>query len=99
MRPTYLGGWLAVAVLSAIFAANATAQTPLDPKRVDAKIGHGLDQHFLDVTDIFMNVFAVRRQADDRITDDLAETVIGDLAAAIYLKNFNAELSQQLGGG
>jgi hypothetical protein len=45
-----------------------------------------------------MNVFAVRRKTDHRVANQLTQAVICNLAAAIYLKNFDAQASEHLGG-
>jgi hypothetical protein len=41
-----------------------------------------------------MHVFAIRTEIYNWITNDLAEAVIGDLAAAIRFKDSNAALAQ-----
>ena len=73
MRPTYTGGWLSVAVLSAIFAATATAQTPLDPKRVDVDGSTALHRA-VERNDVAMVDRLIRAGADVKLANRYSVT-------------------------
>ena len=77
--------------------AGMHARQTFEPESLDLKIAHRADQDFLDVADVSVNVFAVGREIDDRIADDLTDAVIRDLAAAVGFKNFDTEIFQGFG--
>ena len=49
----------------------------------DAKIGQRSDQRFFDPPDVLVDIFAKTIEVDDRVPDQLARAVVGDVAAAI----------------
>jgi hypothetical protein len=73
------------------------ARQALDPECFDTKISHRPDQYFFNVAYVAVNILAFRRKRDDRIADDLTEAMICDFAAAVCLKNLDAELSEHFG--
>ena len=65
--------------------SSAAIQTPLrpgDPGGDDAELGAGVDQRLLDAADVVDDEHVVG-QRDDRVADQLAGSVEGDLAAAV----------------
>ena len=69
---------------------------PFDPECVDAEIGHSADQHLFYVANVPVNVLAIGRETDDRVTDDLSRTVISYAPAAVYLKNLGTQPPQNI---
>lgn len=76
---------------------RVNAGQAFDTKCIDFKVGHCANQHFLEISNVTMNVLAIGRERDDRITDDLADSVISHAAAAVYLEDFDAERAEQFG--
>ena len=65
--------------------SSARSQTPLRPGTravVDAEVGADRDQRLLDAADVVDDLDVVGER-DDRVADQLAGTVEGDLAAAV----------------
>ena len=44
-----------------------------------------------------MYILAVGRKADDRVSNDLTNAMVCNFAAAIYLKNLDAETAEYFG--
>ena len=57
---------------------------------------HGPDQHLLEVAHVPMHVAAIGLQIDDGIADELAGTVIRDVAAAAGLEQPDAGRRERL---
>src|SRR5258705_4172482 len=70
------------------------ARKSFDAKRVDAEIAHRTNQDFFQITDIAMDVFTVRTEVINRVTDQLTQPMISDLTSAISLKHCNASRTQ-----
>lgn len=68
-----------------------------DSECFDPEVGERPHQHFLEITDVKMDVFLVRRQVYDRITDDLSEPVICNLAAAVGDENLGVDRFKDFG--
>src|SRR5262249_33607040 len=64
-----------------LLASDPDAGQPPDPAGPDAKIRGRADEHLLEIANVTVDVAAVGLQIDDRIADDLAGTVVGDIAA------------------
>ena len=67
-------------------APGVNAGQALDSKSIDTEVRHGPDQYFFQIANVAMNVLAIGTEIDDRITNNLAQPVIGNLPAAICLK-------------
>src|SRR5437763_15817496 len=67
-------------------------------ERFNLKVTHRPNQDLFQVAHKAMNVFAIRTQVDDWVTDKLANAVISNFTAAIGFKDGHASLSQQLFG-
>ena len=65
---------------------------------VDAVVGRHADQHLFQVAHVAVHVAAIGLQVDDRVADDLAGAVVGDVAAAAGLVHLDAARGQRLGG-
>ena len=69
--------------------AERRVESDVDPGlAADAVAGDGerlerLDQRLLETKDVFLDVDAETAQIDERVADDLARAVVGDLAAAV----------------
>ena len=64
------------------------SQTPVRPSIVVASSPNGArvcDDRPLEVADVPLHVLAVAAEVEDRITDELARSVVGRLAAAVRL--------------
>src|SRR3982751_1447311 len=79
--------------------AGPHAGQSFDAAGVDAVARGGPNQHFLEVAYVAMHVAAVRLEVEDGIPDDLAGPMVGDVAAAAGLVDFDAAPSQRLVGG
>src|SRR5258707_5532540 len=75
-------------------AVRVHASKSFDAKRVDAEIAHRTNQDFFQIADIAMDVFTVRTEVYNRVTDHLTQPMISDLASAIRLKHCNASSTQ-----
>src|SRR6185369_13003684 len=75
-------------------APGVYARQTLDAKRLDTKIRQRPDQNFFQIADVTMEVFAIRAEVDNRIPNDLPETVIRDFPAAIRLEQRHVALLQ-----
>ncbi len=58
------------------------------------KVFQRANQNLLQVANVAMNVFAIRTEIDDRITNHLAQTVISHFPAAIRFKQRHVSLFQ-----
>ena len=67
-------------------ALCVNAGQPLDAERVDAKVRQRPNQYCFEIANVAMDVFTVGTQADDGITNNLAQAMIRDFAAAICLE-------------
>ena len=67
-------------------ALRVYASQPLNSKGVDTEVRHGPNQDLFQIAHVAMHVFAIGTEIDDRITNELAQAVIGHFAAAIRLK-------------
>ena len=65
----------------------------------DAEVGRRPDQHLFEVAHVAVHVAAIRPQIDDRIADELAGTVVGDVAAAARLEQLDAARRERLRRG
>ena len=75
-------------------ALSMDAGQALDGECFDTEVRHRPNQHFLEIAHVPMHVFALRTEVDDRITDDLAQSMIGHFSAAIRLKQRHVARSQ-----
>src|SRR5262249_50616058 len=64
-----------------LLASDPDAGQPPDPAGPDAKIRGRADEHLLEIANVTVDVAAVGLQIDDRIAEDLAGTVVRDVAA------------------
>ena len=60
-----------------------------------SKVAQRPNQNFFQIANITEHVLAIRTQVDDRISDDLAGSVIGDLSSAICLKDTHVAFLQE----
>jgi hypothetical protein len=67
-------------------ASGVNARQTFDTKSIDPKVGHRTYQNFLKIANITMNVFPVGAQVDDWVANDLSETMVCHLTAAISFK-------------
>src|SRR5438132_13257527 len=68
----------------------------LDAKCLYTKVTNRAYQYLFEITDEAMNIFAIRTEVDDWIANDLAQAVIGDLAAAVGFENSYAARLQDI---
>jgi hypothetical protein len=68
------------------------ARQPFDSRRVHAESTQRHDQSFLEVAAVVLDVFAVPRQVQDRIADELSGPVVRRLPAAIGLHDLHVRL-------
>src|SRR4029079_3968595 len=66
---------------------GVNASKTLDAKGVNLIVSKRSYQNFFQVPHERMDVFAIGAQVDDRITNDLAQTMIGNLSASISFKD------------
>ena len=71
-------------------AGRMYACEPFNAKGVDFIVGERADQDLFQVTHKSMNVFAIGTEVDNRITNDLAQTMIGNFPAAICFEDTDA---------
>ena len=64
-------------------------------RRDQPKLGRGSNQDLLKITDIASDVAAVRREINDRITDQLPRAMIGDVPAPPGLVKFDTRLAER----
>jgi hypothetical protein len=62
----------------------------------EAEVADGIDENLFEEAEVLVEIFA-REERDDRVTYDLAGAVVGDVAAAVCLHDFNT-LGGELGG-
>ena len=77
-------------------APGVNAGQALDSKSIDTEVRHGPDQHFFQIANVAMNVFAIGAEIDNRVTNDLAQAVISHFSAAIRLKQRHTPRSKFL---
>ena len=82
--------------LGAPARARPDAGQPLDPSRVYAEIAGRTNQHFFEIAHITMYIAPIGTKVDDRISHELAGSVVRDVPAAPRLVNFDSALSEQL---
>jgi hypothetical protein len=75
------------------------AGQPFHPAGVHTQVSGRPDQHFLEVPDIAVHIAAIGTQIDDWVADDLAGSVVRDIAAASGFVNLNAAGRQCLAAG
>ena len=63
-----------------------SVQTPVRPATVKLLTSNGgqVDQELLQETQVAVQVAAAPRQVEDRVADQLAGAVVGDVAAAVH---------------
>src|SRR5205807_940816 len=81
-----------------LVVANPDAALPVGAFGGDAEFGDGADQHFFEFRDVLAHIAIAFAEVDDWIADELAGTVIGDVAAARGLEKTDA-LRVERGGG
>src|SRR6476659_4542793 len=67
---------------------------PLDTAGDEPVIGGGSDERFLEVPHIAVDIAAIRLEVENRVSDDLAGAVVGDVAAAAGLMELDLAGSQ-----
>ena len=72
-----------------LFVADPHAGKPLDAPARNPILGDRTDQHLFDVAHVAVHVTAIRLEVDDRVADQLARPVIGHVAAAPCLMDFD----------
>ena len=81
---------------------SAPTQAPVRPSNpacFPAERRGGADHHLFQVAHVPVHVGAVRAKVEDRVGDQLAGAVVGDVAAAPGLVERDAELLEPGGGG
>ena len=73
-----------------LVAADPDAGESVDAPGVDAIVARGTNQHVFEVADVAVNVAAIRPEIHDGVPDDLAGSVVGDIAAASGLVHLDA---------
>src|SRR3989442_9690773 len=68
----------------------------LDPKCLYTKVTNRAYQYLFEITDEAMNIFAIRAQVDNWITNDLAQAVISHFAAAVSFEDSYAARLQHI---
>ena len=86
-----------------VLAEHPDARAALDAGGLDAEVAADLDQRLLEPSDVADHVERLG-QLDDRVADELAGTVPGDLAAAVDIDDRCAvdrplEVERALAGG
>ena len=71
-----------LAVGAAVVGEHPHAARPSTRPRLDPELAAGADHHLLEAADVGDHVDR-RREADDRVADELSGTVPGDLAAPV----------------
>src|SRR5262245_37427397 len=69
---------------------------PLDPSRVHAEVAGRANQHLFEIAHITMHIAAIGTKVEDRVSHELTGSVVGDVAAAPRLVDFDSALSEQL---
>src|SRR6266536_1077358 len=69
---------------------RVNASQSFDPKCLNTEISHCADQNLFQIANIAVDVFTLRAQIDYGVANDLAQSVIGNLAAPISFKDGNA---------
>ena len=90
--------------IAAIFAKppGVETHTPVAPFQTlapDVELGQRPDQHLFDAADVGDHIALPFSQIEDGVSDHLAGTVIGHIAAAIGVMEFDAGASQKFGVG
>src|SRR5207302_10843740 len=73
-----------------LVVANPDAALAVGAFGGDAEFGDGADQHLFKLGDVLPHVTIAFAEVNDRIADELAGTVIGDIAAARRLEKTDA---------
>src|SRR6185437_15466908 len=64
--------------------------------RGETVVGGREDHHLFELLDVPADVALVLREVENRIADDLAGAVVGDVAAAVCLMEFDVHLAQDI---
>src|SRR5512138_1900550 len=80
-----------------LVATDPDAGESFDAPGVDAVVARGTNQHVFEVADVAVDVAAIRPEIDDGIPDDLAGSVVGDVAAASGLVHLDAAGRKRFG--
>jgi hypothetical protein len=81
--------------MAAIFSSRPDARLSLQPPALDTEIPQRHDQGLFDVAHVAVHVAPIRPQVEDRVTDELARAVIGDVAAASCFEDGHALRGQR----
>ena len=84
-------------IAASFSVADPDAGQPWHAPGVDAVVGRDANQHLLEIAHVAMHVAAIGLQVEDRIADDLAGAVVGDVAAAPGLVDLDAARRQRVG--
>ena len=77
------------------FGSSQTPGQPRQPARPgESEVAEGVDDQLLDGVDVAGNGVVAHGHRDDRVADQLARAVVGDVAAPIRLDQFGAELGR-----
>src|SRR5215469_1979144 len=77
-------------------ALNPNTGHSLFAVRFNSEIRGGANHHFFELPHIPCNVTANRSEIQDRITDNLSRTVIGDVSTAIRGMEVDVHLAEQM---
>ena len=77
--------------------ADPGAVQARDPRRGDAQVGARANHRLFEQLHVAADVTAVGVEVDDRVADELAGAVVGDVAAAAGLVDFEAARAEELG--
>ena len=64
-----------------------------------AEIGGRANHDFFEIAHVFVHIAAIRLQVHDRVADDLAGPVVGDVAPAARLVHLDLTRGEQFGRG
>ena len=71
---------------------------PRLPPHFEPKLAEDADEHFLEVAQVAVQITAVGLQVENRVADELTRPVIGNVATAARLEEFDPPLFPLLGG-
>jgi hypothetical protein len=72
------------------------ARQALDSERLNSEVRHRSNEHLFKVANVAVYIFTVRAEVDDRIADNLAQTVVSDLPAPIGLEQSNSSRGESV---
>src|SRR5205807_6630875 len=74
---------------------RVNARQSRNAKRFNVEVAHRANQNFFQVAHVAMHVFTIGTEIDNRIADDLAQSMISHFAAAIRFEHSHAARLQK----